>query len=953
MISLSTLEVNRTGQVITVSSPKSSFLNGLLPTIGGLITKQFDEPTNKMMEDRLKAIFNSSFGNEFTITINNLPVQCTAYHYSEERAVFNFKLIEQRTYENLQDIIDKKNEASRLKLLDFPFQNSNIPILYVYRDGSLYDFNEAFCDLFGYSIDDAKAFNLSNWNQAYYPDTWEDTWEKLKTKGVISFTSQRSKKDGTVIDVEIRAHYIKFGDLELNCASITDITELKKQEIKLKLADFSFQNVFSPITFVREDGTFFYYNEATANLFGYTMEEFENLTIFDILTTFNHQQWQNRWNNVSQNIKLTLNTRLQKKDGSEIDVEIRTNRINFGDLELNSSFYTDNTEKKKLEMKLEMVEFSFRNSETAIVYLQENGQLIDFNEAYIQLLGYTKEEAASLKTFELNLDFDGGFWEENWLTLRKKRIVTFFTKRKKKDGSIMDLELRVNMMTHDETEVCCAYITDVTKRKEIDEHLNVVDFVFKNASIAILLIKFDGSFYDFNLAALAMFGYSREEMKELRVIDIYPEAYPEVRQEIWNTIRSTGILLHYKRMLKKDGTWMDIEMRSNHIIKGELELNCAFLIDITEKKKQEERLKLLEKVVTETNQSILIADATEGMDTPIIYANNAFKNISGYSLEDVKGQNPRMLHKDMEVGDDEGRTVMRNAIKNCIPWRVEVVNTKKNGEHYWADIAGFPVFDKISGKYSHWVAIKSDITKRKEAELEREQMMNELIENNKELKQFSYITTHNLRAPLTNLLSICKIIDTDKIKDIRTLKLIEGFKSSTYHLNDTLKDLISILIIKENINITKDSLSFQEKLDKVKSFLSLQLSEEKVVIEADFEEMPMVKFTNVYLESILLNLLTNSIRFKHPERSPIVKIKSSKNGDGKTQLTFSDNGIGMNMKLDMIRDRIFGLYQRFHNNSEGKGIGLYLLHSQITALGGKIEVESEEGVGTTFTITFS
>ena len=140
-------------------------------------------------------------------------------------------------------------------------------------------------------------------------------------------------------------------------------------------------------------------------------------------------------------------------------------------------------------------------------------------------------------------------------------------------------------------------------------------------------------------------------------------------------------------------------------------------------------------------------------------------------------------------------------------------------------------------------------------------------------------------------------------------------------------------------------------MDKVKSFLSLQLSEEKVVIEADFEEMPVVKFTNVYLESILFNLISNAIRFRHPERNPIVKIKTSKTVDGKTQLTFSDNGIGMNM--EMVKDKIFGLYQRFHDNTDGKGIGLYLLHSQITALGGKIELDSEEGVGTVFTITFS
>lgn len=831
MISLSTVEVNRSGKVITVSSPTISLLNDLLPEIGGNITKHYDDATNELINSRLNDIFNSNYSNEFTISINNFPLQCSAHHYLDDRAFLYFKIIEEKTSEKLQDIIDKKNEASRLKLLDFPFQNSSVPILYVYRDGSLYDFNEAFCKLFGYSVDDAKTFNLSNWNIGYLPDTWEQTWEKLKTEGVFSFVSKRSKKDGTVIDVEIRAHYIKFGDLELNCASITDITKQKKEEAKLKLADFSFKNVFSPIAFINEDGSFFYFNEATANLFGYTMEEFEKLKIFDIATTFNQEQWQERWNDVSQNLQLTLFSRLQKKDGSGIDAEIRNNRTNFGDVELNCSFYTDNTEINHLQMKLQMVEFSFIHSETAIVYMQEDGQFVDFNEAFVKLLGFSKEELIHADIFKLNPFFNPIMWQENWNELKVKGNLVYYTYRTKKDGSKIYLEINAKMMPYDGKQICCAYIRDITEEKKIDE-----------------------------------------------------------------------------------------------------------------------RLKLLEKVVTETNQSVVIADATEGMDNPIIYANDAFTTITDYSLEEVKGMNPRFLHKGMDVSDDAGRKIIRSALKNFVPWRVEIINTKKNGENYWADVAGFPVFDNTTGEYSHWVAIQTDITNRKKEELEKEQMIRELTANNKELKQFSYITSHNLRAPLTNLLSICNLINPEKITDSLTLKLIEGFKSSTLHLNETLNDLIKILIIKDNINFLKDCLDFQVILNKVKAFLSIQLMKEKVLIEADFSEAPTVNFTNVYLESIFQNLITNSIKYHHPERNPIIRIKTTKIADGSTQLTFTDNGLGMNMR--MVKDKIFGLYQRFHSNSDGKGIGLYLLHSQITALGGKIEVESEEEVGTTFSITF-
>ena len=99
-----------------------------------------------------------------------------------------------------------------------------------------------------------------------------------------------------------------------------------------------------------------------------------------------------------------------------------------------------------------------------------------------------------------------------------------------------------------------------------------------------------------------------------------------------------------------------------------------------------------------------------------------------------------------------------------------------------------------------------------------------------------------------------------------------------------------------------------------------------------------------------MNLLTNSFKYAHPNREPIIKLRSYKTKEGKVQLEYSDNGLGMNMSK--VKDRIFGLYQRFHENADSKGIGLYLIHSQIIALGGTIEVASEVNVGTMFTITF-
>ncbi len=371
--------------------------------------------------------------------------------------------------------------------------------------------------------------------------------------------------------------------------------------------------------------------------------------------------------------------------------------------------------------------------------------------------------------------------------------------------------------------------------------------------------------------------------------------------------------------------------------------------DITIRKEEELRSKLMESVILHTNEAVVITNAeTAHPGQKIIFVNKAFTKMTGYSQEEAIGISPRKLQN--EDTDRKELDRLSACLKKWEPCEITVSNSKKNGEKFWINMRIAPITDE-NGLLTHWISVERDVTKEREGGIEREKLLKELIQNNLELKQFSYIATHNLRAPLTNLVSICNFIKPDKITDSITLKLIEGFKTSTLHLNETLNDLINILIIKENINLITGKLDFQKTLDKVKAILFNTLIDESVIIDADFSEASSVNFSNIYLESIFLNLITNSINYRGIDRYPIIKINTKMDADGKTIFIFSDNGVGMNM--ERVKDKIFGLYQRFHGNANSKGIGLYLIHSQITALGGKIDMQSEENVGTTFIVTFS
>jgi len=254
-----------------------------------------------------------------------------------------------------------------------------------------------------------------------------------------------------------------------------------------------------------------------------------------------------------------------------------------------------------------------------------------------------------------------------------------------------------------------------------------------------------------------------------------------------------------------------------------------------------------------------------------------------------------------------------------------------NGELYWEQAVISPVINE-QGIKTNYVAVKEDITHRIQLEKEKEKLIEELSVSLNELKQYSYITSHNLRAPLTNLLGIIDLLDTSTIQDETTLGLIEGFKRSTIKLNDTLQDLIKLLLLKDNPGMEFSRINFTDIFDKIKLNLSHIISTHKTIIETNFGNAPEGMFIPAFLESIFQNMITNSIKYAKPGVPAKIEIIAE--------------------KADKVRDKLFGLYQKFHKNDDSKGIGLYLVKSHVHAMKGEIEVFSEPNKGTKFLMTF-
>ncbi len=223
----------------------------------------------------------------------------------------------------------------------------------------------------------------------------------------------------------------------------------------------------------------------------------------------------------------------------------------------------------------------------------------------------------------------------------------------------------------------------------------------------------------------------------------------------------------------------------------------------------------------------------------------------------------------------------------------------------------------------------------------------ELIEHNNQLEQFAFIAAHNLRAPLTRVLGLANLIQmgpTEKDKQTALEKLI----ASTHDLDQVIKDLNAILNIKRHTgNFTEVDLN--ESLTRTKRILEKEIEDTRTKIINNFSEADKVYAIAPYVESILYNLISNSIKYRDPERAPFIAIKTTHEKEF-VCLAVMDNGLGID--LNKYQQSVFNLYKRFHLHVEGKGLGLYLVKTQIEALGGRVEVRSEPNEGTTFHVYF-
>ena len=297
-----------------------------------------------------------------------------------------------------------------------------------------------------------------------------------------------------------------------------------------------------------------------------------------------------------------------------------------------------------------------------------------------------------------------------------------------------------------------------------------------------------------------------------------------------------------------------------------------------------------------------------------------------------------------QISRDEDLQVMKTK-RSIIGKRT--ISIKKDGLSTSFLTSKIPLLN-LDGECKGLIGISMDISDIIQKENQLGDLINVTAIQNKKLINFAHIVSHNLRSHTANFSMLVDFLvkeDEESEKE----RILEMLTKASDNLMDTLENLNEVVDISTNVNLEKKPLNLTEQIQRVEENLTAFLQQYKVEIKNEISDKVYVKAVPAYLESILLNLLTNSVKYRHPDRTPTIVMRTKKQEDN-IVFTIQDNGLGID--LEKYGNKLFGMYKTFHNNSDARGIGLYITKNQIEAMGGSIAVESDVNKGSTFSVCF-
>lgn len=474
--------------------------------------------------------------------------------------------------------------------------------------------------------------------------------------------------------------------------------------------------------------------------------------------------------------------------------------------------------------------------------------------------------------------------------------------------------------------------------KRLDSEAAKYYHLYQYSSDSIFIIEVSTNcIIDANPDAARRLGYSLEGLIGLPLSQI------EVQEESWssqalNSWRSavSGTHVYECRYRCKDGSLIPVEVSSRIITIDGRDLIQNTVRNISRRKRLEERLRIFERAVEQSANTIVITDTRGNIE----YVNPKFVHLTGYSREEAYGQNPRIL-KSGQTDPAVHRELWQSLVEGK-EWVGEFINMKKNGELYWEQAVICPIRNS-KGEITHYLAVKEDISARKMAEAERERLI-------EELDAFSHTVAHDLKNPLAVLLGFTEMLleELSQLSQEEIREMLLKLQQTEHKLNNIINELLLLARVRELAEVTIEPLDMpsivMEALKRLQDLV--ESSGAQIAFQNEGTWQIAVGHAS-WVEEVWANYISNAI--KYGGTPPQITIGSTPEEDGSIRFWVQDNGPGI------ASEDIPDLFQRFSRlemiQAEGHGLGLSIVQRIVSRLKGKVSVQSAPGEGSIFSFT--
>lgn len=451
-----------------------------------------------------------------------------------------------------------------------------------------------------------------------------------------------------------------------------------------------------------------------------------------------------------------------------------------------------------------------------------------------------------------------------------------------------------------------------------------------------------------------MLGYSVEEVQGMgenvmpnivhpNDLPLIPTHFEKIRTSKEGTIHD----LEY-RVKHKDGSYrwfLSYDTIFENNAKTGTVKHIGVTTDVTKIKQAEDQVKDLNSMYNTIIEGSMAGYWDWHIQKNYEYMSPTFKSMFGYQDEEVPNTpdwwqqhiHPDDLPRVLKTFDAHVKS------KGKVPYDNEVRYYHKNGSIVWVYCRGKVIEWSDKGEPLRMVGSHVNITNMKEVQ-------KNLESSNNDLEQFSYIATHDIKTPITNIDNYLNLLKTDEdIQKSNSKKAIEWIDKSVIQAKQTIEDLVKVTKERKETDLKIENIDLNELLQKTKDGLNAEIELSKANIKANFKKYPTIKYNKLKADSLMHNLMSNAIKYRSSERPLKIEL-GTKEDEHFVCLSVKDNGIGIDLERD--KEKVFGLFKRAHAKIAGSGIGLHMTKQSLENMGGKIEVESEVDKGTTFKVYF-